>query len=39
MANIKDDFFPSRFLSAADLKGKEVDVTIDHVGSEELETA
>jgi hypothetical protein len=36
MANISD-FFPSNYLRAADLGGKEVDVTIDRVTSEEFE--
>jgi hypothetical protein len=36
MANI-DDFYPSKFLRASDLKGKEIDVTIDRVESEEFE--
>jgi hypothetical protein len=36
MANI-DDFYPSKFLRASDLKGKEIEVTIDRVGSEEFE--
>jgi hypothetical protein len=37
MPNIKEDFFPSNYLRAADLKGKEVDVIIDRVTSEEFE--
>jgi hypothetical protein len=37
MANIKDDFFPSNYVSAGDLKGKEVTVTIDRVDSAEFE--
>jgi hypothetical protein len=36
MASISD-FFPSNYLRAADLAGKEVDVTIDRVTSEEFE--
>lgn len=36
MPNI-DDFYPSKFLRASDLKGKEVDATIDRVASEEFE--
>jgi len=36
MANI-DDFYPSKYLRASDLKGKEVDVTIDRVEAEEFE--
>src|SRR5262249_38442098 len=31
------DFYPSHYLRAADLGGKEVDVTIDRVTSEEFE--
>ncbi len=31
------DLFPSRFLKAADLQGREVPVTISHVGAEQLE--
>lgn len=31
------DFFPSKFLSAADLKGKTVHVTIDKIATEEFE--
>jgi len=31
------DFFPSNYLRAADLGGKEVDVTIDRVTSEDFE--
>jgi hypothetical protein len=37
MADIVEDFFPSRFIRAADLKGKEIDVTIDRVEAEDLE--
>jgi hypothetical protein len=37
MANINDDYFPSRYLGAADLKGKDVVVTIDRVESAEFE--
>jgi len=36
MANI-DDFYPSKFLRASDLKGKEIEVTIERVESEEFE--
>ena len=36
MTNI-NDFFPSNYLRAADLGGKEIDVTIDRVTSEEFE--
>jgi hypothetical protein len=36
MANI-DDFYPSKFLRASDLKGKEITVTIDRVEAEEFE--
>ena len=36
MPNI-NDFYPSNYLRAADLGGKEVDVTIDRVTSEEFE--
>jgi hypothetical protein len=36
MPNI-NDFFPSNYLRAADLGGKEVDVTIDRITSEEFE--
>ena len=36
MANISD-FFPSNYLRAADLGGKEIDVIIDRVTSEEFE--
>jgi hypothetical protein len=36
MANI-DDFYPSKYLRVADLKGKEIEVTIDRVESEEFE--
>ena len=36
MANI-NDFYPSNYLRAADLGGKEVDVIIDRVTSEEFE--
>jgi hypothetical protein len=36
MSNI-NEFFPSNYLRAADLCGKEVDVTIDRVTSEEFE--
>jgi hypothetical protein len=36
MSNIHE-FFPSNYLRAADLGGKEVDVTIDRVTSEEFE--
>ena len=36
MPNI-GDFYPSNYLRAADLGGKEVDVTIDRVTSEEFE--
>jgi hypothetical protein len=36
MANI-EDFFPSKFLRASDLKGKEITVTIDRVEPEEFE--
>jgi hypothetical protein len=36
MANISD-FYPSNYLRAGDLAGKEVDVTIDRVTSEEFE--
>jgi hypothetical protein len=32
-----NDFYPSNYLRAADLGGKEVDVTIDRVTSEEFE--
>ena len=32
-----DDFFPSNFLKAADLKGRDLVVTIDHVDHEEFE--
>jgi hypothetical protein len=31
-----DDFYPSKYLRADDLKGKEIEVTIDHVESEEF---
>jgi hypothetical protein len=37
MQNNIDDFFPSNYLRAADLDGKERDVTIDKVTSEEFE--
>lgn len=37
VANINDDYFPSKYLSAADLKGKDVVVTIDRVESAEFE--
>src|SRR5262249_24504928 len=36
MPNI-DDFYPSKFLRASDLEGREIDVTIDRVTSEEFE--
>lgn len=36
MSNIHD-FFPSNYLRASDLGGKEIDVTIDRVTSEEFE--
>jgi hypothetical protein len=36
MANI-DEFFPSKYLRASDLEGKEVDVTIDRLKAEEFE--
>jgi hypothetical protein len=36
MANI-DEFYPSKFLRASDLKGKEITVTIDRVEAEEFE--
>ncbi len=36
MSNI-DDFYPSKFLRASDLKTKEIEVTIDRVESEEFE--
>jgi len=36
MANI-DDFYPSKFVRASDLKGKEIEVTIDRIESEEFE--
>src|SRR5215510_10157237 len=36
MANI-EDFFPSTYLRASDLKGKEITVTIDRVEAEEFE--
>ena len=36
MADI-NDFYPSNYLRAADLAGKEIDVTIDRVTSEEFE--
>jgi hypothetical protein len=36
MANI-DDYYPSKFLRASDLKGKEITVTIDRVEPEEFE--
>ena len=36
MSNI-NDFFPSNYLRAADLKGKEIDAIIDRVTSEEFE--
>jgi hypothetical protein len=36
MANI-DDFYPSKFLRASDLKGKEITVTIDRVEAEDFE--
>ena len=36
MPNI-DDFYPSKFLRASDLKGKEITVTIDRVEAEEFE--
>jgi hypothetical protein len=32
-----DDFYPSKFLRASDLKGKEITVTIDRVATEEFE--
>jgi hypothetical protein len=32
-----DDFYPSKFLRASDLKGKEITVTIDRVAAEEFE--
>ena len=32
------DLFPSRFLKAADLQGREVPVTISHVATEQLQT-
>src|SRR5260370_35581179 len=32
-----DDFYPSKYLRADDLKGKEIEVTIDRVESEEFE--
>jgi hypothetical protein len=36
MPNI-DDYYPSKFLRASDLKGKEITVTIDRVEAEEFE--
>jgi hypothetical protein len=36
MPNI-DDYYPSKFLRASDLKGKEITVTIDRVQAEEFE--
>src|SRR6266436_7790417 len=36
MPNI-DDFYPSKYLRASDLNGKEIDVVIDRVESEEFE--
>jgi hypothetical protein len=36
MANI-DDYYPSKFLRASDLEGKEVDATIDRVEAEQFE--
>ena len=37
MANIHEDYFPSKFLRAADLKGKDVVATIDRVEPAEFE--
>jgi hypothetical protein len=37
MANINEDYFPSKYLGAADLKGKDVVATIDRVESAEFE--
>lgn len=37
MVNNINDFYPSNYLRAADLRGKEVDVTIDRVTAEEFE--
>jgi hypothetical protein len=37
MSDNINDFFPSNYLRAADLGGKEADVTIDRVTSEEFE--
>lgn len=36
MAHI-DDFFPSRFLKASDLQGRDIKVFIDHVEAEDFE--
>jgi hypothetical protein len=33
-----DDLFPSRYLKAADLQGREVPVTISHVAVEQMQT-
>jgi hypothetical protein len=37
MAHILEEYFPSKFLSAADLKGKDVVATIDRVETVEFE--